>query len=415
MDRLLNVVLAAGLMMPVCVLAGDPGRHDLAVGLDSGYAGTSGYDSWTQGAVGKLRYSDSGFVMSRSFLDYEGRIADTLTASVVLEGYDDDLGDAVDATEAYLEWRPVPSSATRYRLKVGAFYPRISLENVERGWGSPYTLNSSAINTWVAEELRSVGAELTAQLRPQSLGGDHEFSASGAVFWHNDPAGSLLAWKGWSVHDRQSRYNDKLPLPPLPQIQPGGLMETQEPYVRPFREIDGRAGYYLNLDWKIARRTLLRAMHYDNRADPRSIVSGQYGWRTRFNHVGVQTTLPGEIGLLAQWMDGLTVMGPRIGDAHVVDVEYDSFYLLLTRATGAHRVSLRYDNFDMSQNDSTPEDNNPEHGVAWTVAYRYELTENVNIAAEWLSIDTHRCGFAYYGLDQDVTERQAQLMVQLRF
>jgi hypothetical protein len=276
-------------------------------------------------------------------------------------------------------------------------------------------LSSSAINTWVAEELRSVGAELSYSRNPLSLGGAHEFSANAAVFWYNDPAGSLLAWKGWSVHDRQTRYSDKLPLPPLPQIEPGMMFEAQDPYVEPLREIDDNAGYYLNVEWRYGKRLLVRAMHYDNRADPTSLVSGQYGWTTRFNNVGIQTTLPGDIGLISQWMSGSTVMGPVINGAHAVDVEYDSYFVLLTRAFGKHRVSARYDNFDMTQNDNTREDNNPEYGLAWTVNYQYDFSSRFSMAAEWLSIKTHRCALVYYGLDPTVTERQYQLTAKLRF
>jgi len=390
-------------------------RHDLAVGLELGYVSVSGYESWTDGSVGKLRYSDDGAELIRAFLDYEGRVADTLKATVVLEAYDDGLGSAVDFTEAYLEWRPVPKSANRYRLKVGAFYPHVSLENVGRGWSSPYTRNFSAINTWVAEELRSYGAELSWSRKPLSLGGAHEFSVNAAVFMGNDPAGSLLAWKGWSVHDRQSRYSDKLPLPPLPQIEPGMMFEAQDPYVQPFREIDDKAGYYVNAEWQYGKRFLVRAMHYDNNADPTSIVSGQYGWTTKFDHIGVQTTLPGDVGLIAQWMSGSTVMGPNVDGVHAVDVEYDSYFLMFTKAFDGHRLSARYDNFDMTQNDNTREDNNPENGFAWTASYQYSFSDRVTLATEWLRIKTHRCALVYYGLNPTVIERQAQLTLQVQF
>jgi hypothetical protein len=389
--------------------------HEVIFGIEAGYLSTSGHPSWTEGFVGKLRYQDDGVVLNRAFADYRGRFADTLTAHVVLEAYDDNLGSAIDFTQAYVEWRPVPKSETRYRLKVGAFYPRISLENVDPGWSSRYTLNSSAINTWVAEELRSTGAELTISRRPASLGGAHTFSANVAAFIGNDPAGSLLAWKGWSVHDRQSRFSDDLPLPPLPQIQPGMMFAAQDPYVEPFQEIDNEVGYYINAEWRFGEKILLRAMHYDNRAEPTALKQGQYAWTTKFEHIGLQTTLPGEIGLIAQWMKGSTVMGPVMNGAHVVDVEYDSAFALLTRSFGRHRVSGRYDHFEVSQNDRTPEDNNPEYGHAWTLNYQYSFSDKVILAGEWLSIKTHHCGWAYYGISPTATERQTQVTLRLRF
>lgn len=407
------VVGAAGLTANAAEIA--PG-HTASIGLDVGYIDVSGYPSWTDGSGGKLRYSDDGFVLNRAFVDYSGRWADTLHAHVVLEAYDDDIGSAIDLTQAFMEWRPVPRSATRYRLKLGAFYPRISLENVDASWSSPYTASSSAINTWIAEEIRTFGAELSISRRPASLGGLHSFSVDVAAFRGNDPAGSLLAWKGWSVHDRQSRFGDELPLPPLPQIQPGMMFAAQDPYVDPFSEIDGRAGYYVNGEWRNGERLLLRAGLYDNRADPTLIEDGQYAWHTKFEHLGLQTTLPGDVGLVAQWMTGSTVMGPTlyVNGTHAVDVEYDSYFALLSKQSGRHRWSLRYDNFDVTQNDQTTEDNNAEDGYALTLAYQVGLAGKLNLVAEWVSIKTHHCGWVYYGLDPTETETQLQLSLRLR-
>ena len=416
MVRILTGAIATTVLASAA--AGAPGdRIDLAGGLDLSLIAVSGYESWTDGSVGKLRFSDNGFYLGRAYVDVDGRLADTLQLKLAIEAYGDGIGTAADLTEAYLEWRPVPRSPNRYRLKVGAFYPRISLENVARGWTNPYLLNSSAINTWVAEELRSFGAEFSWSRKPAGLGGRHEFGINAAAFWGNDPAGSLLAWKGWSLHDRQSRFGDKLPLPALPSIQPGGVFyQRQDPYVVPFREIDDTAGYYVNVEWRLANRLLIRAMSYNNEADPTAIQSRQYGWYTEFGHVGLQASLPGGVGLIAQWMDGTTVMGPDFGTGiHAVDVEFDAWFALLTREWGPHRLSARYDNFGITQNDSTPEDNNPESGHGWTVGYRYDVLADLSVGLEWLSVKTHRCAFAYYGLEPSVTETQAQLTLQLRF
>ncbi len=397
-------------------LAADFTRGDeTTFGVELGILQTSGYTSWTEGFVGKLRYDDDGLVFNRAFVDYKYWPIDTVNVHVVLEGYDDGLGSAIDFTQAYLEWRPLPTSATRYRVKAGAFYPHISLENVDPGWRSRYTQSSSAINTWVAEELRTFGAEFTLSRRPESLGGAHTFSASIAAFVGNDPTGSLLAWKGWSVHDRQSRFNDRLPLPPLPVIQPGMIFDGQNPYVEPFKEIDDEVGYYVNGEWRIGRKLLLRAMHYDNRADPRADENGQYAWGTKFEHVGVQATLPVDVGLIVQWMFGSTVMGDVVNGMYVVDVEYDSQFILLTRLFEKHRVSARYDHFEVTESDQTPEDDNSEKGHAWTLHYQYSFSDKVSLATEWLSIKTHRRSLSYYGVPTTATEHQAQLTLRLRF
>ncbi len=394
-----------------------PDPYKLRAGIDISFINSSGYPSWTEGFVGKLRYDDGndGLMISRAFADFEIQLADTFKAHAVLEAYDDDIGSTVDFTEAYVEWRPVPQSENRYRLKLGLFYPPISLENITAGWSSPYSMSYSAINTWVAEELRTVGAELSVSRRPAMFGGAHTIRLQGAIFYGNDPTGSLLAWKGWSVHDRQSRFGDKLPLPPLPVIQPDSLFDDQDPYVAPFLEIDDRAGYYVNVEWRFNQQLLIRAMHYDNRADPTADEGGQYAWATKFQHIAAHAVLPGDWELLFQWMTGSTVMGDVVNGIGDIDADFDSMYLMLTRAYNRHRFSLRYDKFAVTDNDQTLQDDNSEDGDAWTLAYFYEYSDKVSFGAESLSIKTNRFSWQYYGLDTTRTEKQFQLSVRLRF
>ena len=416
MVRLL-IVATLVLVPPAALLAAEPSRYSIDLGADLSYVDASGYPSWAEGSAGKLRYdSDSdGFVLSRAYADYKLRVADTLDAHVVAELYTDGIGSTIDFTEAYFEWRPLTVTANRYRVKVGAFYPHVSLENTGLAWTSPYTISASAINSWIGEEFRNFGVEFSVSRRPQFLGGSHVFSLQASVFQNNDPAGTYLSWKGWSVHDRQTRFGDELPLPPVPQIQPGMTFSLQDPYLDPFREIDNRVGYYVSGDWKIGNRFLLRLMHYDNRADPEAYEDGQFGWTTDFNHVGVQATLPGDTGLIAQWMNGSTVWGRFFNGVRAVDADFYSYFLLLTKALDRHRFTVRYDVFDVSENDDFPLDENSEYGNAWTLAYQYEASKYATLALEWLQIETYREAFEYFGFPDDVTERQVQLAVRLRF
>ena len=78
-----------------------------------------------------------------------------------------------------------------------------------------------------------------------------------AAFLGNDTAGTMLAWKGWSIHDRQTRFQDDLPLPPLPQIQPGALFQTQAPFSEPVREVDERVGYHISGEWRWGKKLLV--------------------------------------------------------------------------------------------------------------------------------------------------------------
>ncbi|HEX5786618.1 MAG TPA: hypothetical protein VFY03_00450 [Woeseiaceae bacterium] len=417
MVRILTAALLAAALASVSAAEEAPARYSYVFGTDVSYVDTSGHPSWVAGSAGKLRYdADSdGLTVSRVFADYRLRIVDTLDLHVAAEAYDDDIGDALDFTQAYLEWRPLNLSPTRYRLRAGAFYPRLSLENRGPAWTSPYTLSSSAINTWIGEEIRVFGAELLVSRRPAELGGAHSFSVFGSAFRHNDPAGGLIAWKGWSVHDRQTRIDDVLPLPPLPQIQPDGWFWRQDPVFIPFQENDGDAGWYAGAEWQYRERLLLRGLRYDNRADPTDVHNGQYAWYTEFDALGLQAGLPGDVGLVAQWLAGETVMGPVIDGAHVVDNAFSSWFVLLTKAVGQQRFSARYERFDVTEDDDVYLDENAEDGRALTVTWLVGITDLVNVAAEWLEIKSYRPAWAYNDLATTRTERQLTLSVQLRF
>lgn len=416
----MGVFARVGLLLvaapPVLAQVEPAGTH-LDMGLDLGYLQSDGHPSWLEGSAGKLRFDEDhdGLRLTRGFIDYKTRLAGTLTAHVTSELYDDDFSSTLDLTEAYVEWRPMTSTANRYRLKIGAFYPRISLENVGPGWGSPYSISPSAINTWVGEELRSVGTEFSVMRRPQALGGRHTFMINAALYIGNDPAGGLMAWKGWSIHDRQSRFNDKVPLPPIPRIQPGNWWDEQDPFITPLLEIDEVPGYYINAEWRMGKQLMMRAMRYDNGAAPMGIENNQFAWRTDFNHLALQATLPGDIGLLAQWMKGHTVWGRLNNGVYSVDNEFSSSYLLLTREFAQHRLTARYDDFQVTEADTVPLDENSEWGHAWTLAYQYQRSERWSIAAEWLEIVTERPAWAYFGLEEEKTETQLQLSLRLRF
>jgi hypothetical protein len=114
-------------------------------------------------------------------------------------------------------------------------------------------------------------------------------------------------------------------------------------------------------------------------------------------------------------MDGETVMGPEIRGAHVVDVGYYSNFVLLTKAIGRHRVSARYDHFEVTEDDQVPLDENAEFGHAWTVAYRFQATDIASLALEWLQIHSNRPAWAYNDLSTSNTEKQLQLALELRF
>ena len=87
----------------------------------------------------------------------------------------------------------------------------------------------------------------------------------------------------------------------------------------------------------------------------------------------------------------------------------------MTRSFNRHRVTARYDHFEMDEADTTPLDENSERGHAWTFSYQYHPSEHVSLVAEWLQIFTERPAWAYFGLEERQTETQLQFALRLRF
>jgi hypothetical protein len=365
-------------------------RHDWQINLD--------FTTRSDDETGKLSVTDDSS-FARVALVYEGTITPTLSVDAVVDAVDDGSG-GIGVTEAFLTWQPVPRSPFRHRLRVGAFYPPMSLENTESDWSSSYTESSSSINTWVGEELRTIGAEWSVGRTIGPRVRQRELRFLAAMYYANDPAGALLSWRGWSMHERQTRLGDSIVLPPVPQIAPDMMFFQQGTTHEPFEETDHRPGYYYGAELHLGRRTLLKALHYDNHADPLSLQEGNYGWTTRFDHLGAQFELPARLGLILQWIDGTTVMGPAMPPAangrRVVDNGFRSVFALLTRQWNRHRWSLRFDDFRVTDYDGIPLDDNSESGHALTAAWRYDTAGDWSVGVEWQLLDVTRPAFAYF-------------------
>ncbi|HLF12143.1 MAG TPA: hypothetical protein VJA26_13090 [Gammaproteobacteria bacterium] len=397
-------------------------RHQWTFELDTSYlSSSSGFDSWTNGGLSKLRHAgpDDGLNAARLFGEYRGRISSAWWTKVVVD-YVNDASSGLDVTEAYIDWQP--TSRNQHQVKLGAFYPPLSLENGDRGWSSPYTYSYSAINTWIGEEVRPIGAEWSMRRHIGFPSSPHELGAFAAAFYGNDPAGTLLFWRGWSLHDRQSRLNDRLPMPPMPRRTPSGtIIGTMEQSLEPFDEIDHRPGVYGGLEWRYARRVLLQVAHYDNRADPNAFSDGQWAWGTSFSQVAAQVSLPAELGLIAQWLSGETYwIAPAQPDGTVppfgalVEDLFEAKFLMLTRLVrSAHRFSLRYDDFEFVR-EHTP-GALADVGHAWTFAYRYQRSARLSGGLEWLRVESRRDLWSdLYGADRWATERQVRLQLSVK-
>ena len=325
---------------------------------------------------------------------------------------DSERSSVLDLQEAWLGWNPVPTSPWRVRAKAGAFFPLNSLEVAydQVGWNAARTISSSAINSWIAQEVRVVGAELTGQWRGALIGSPHTFSARLGVFGGNDPAGTEIAWRGWDLSGRVTGLFQKLRLPDLPVYRPTGPIPRQTRDVHVFREIDHRPGFYGALGYSLEGWLDVEAMHYDNRADPLRVKSGQYGWRTRFDHLGARLRLPGAWELDSQAMRGSTLMGPN-----AVHVGFSSWYLLASRALGAGLATVRYDWFRTSDRDILPQDPNAERGHAWALAYSLPLRHSLTLVAEALRVASNRAARSQIGQDPRQIENSLELELRWAF
>ena len=412
-----------GLALTQTAVAGELGaRHQWTFGVDLNHPTVSSdLGAFTGGGLGKLRFdsSEASLGANRVMIDYRGHLAKTLWAHVVAD-YVDDASSGFGLTEAYLDWRPLPRSRNQFEVRFGALYPPLSLENGAAGWESPFTTSFSAINTWYGEEIRPAGTEGRIRRRLGAPGSPHEISAFAAAFYGDDPAGTLLFWRGFSVHDRQTRFNDRLQMPPGLVFGAGGtFVGLRDQWVEPVSEIDHSPGYYAGFEWRYARTALVQLATYDNRADPNAFADGQWAWHTRFRQLALQIGLPADFGLVAQWMDGktdwllgVTPTGSVTPGTSLAEDRFESKFVLLTRRIAEkHAVSVRYDTFDFTRGQT---DLNIDSGHAWTLAYRLRLTAKLEVAAEWLAIDSWRDLWpVFYGVPEHAGEKQFR--VQLNF
>src|SRR5258708_19697936 len=118
-----------------------------------------------------------------------------------------------------------------------------------------------------------MGAELEAGWLGASSGYLGDVALIAAAYGWNDPAGVLIAKRGFALTDRASRLFD-------------GLGKPSDGF---YHEIDRKPGYYAGVSWKHHDRLEVRALRYDNRGDPGAVnAAGDFAWRTRFSSVGAR-------------------------------------------------------------------------------------------------------------------------------
>jgi hypothetical protein len=369
--------------------------------------------SWRDGGFGKLRYGNvSELDLAQAAVQWTPRLTDTVSIHIVAQ----DVPDAerpFGFEEAYLKWRPLPTvtplGVYHFSFRAGQMFPPISMENDGAGWTPSRTLTPSAIDSWVGEELLVEGGE--ASVATQA--GDHGLGATVGLFTRDDTAGTMLAWRGWSLQDIASDQNTLLPLPSGPQGYQTLFGTSQSYDSRPFVEINHHLGYYTRFDWRPPAAVAFNLEFYENPGNPDLVRNGQWSWATHFWNLGAQYRLSDRDVLLAQALTGGTKTGWQLADGdRAVDVDFSSAYLLLTHEMGqGAKLTARIDSFDVKGLALQAFDNNADHGYALTVAWLRPLTRHIDFALEGVQVWSDHPA----RVTQMVDPEQAQTELQMAF
>jgi len=340
--------------------------------------------SWTEGGLGKQRFGDGapGAALGGAAA-LHWQLSPEWSAMAEFQA-NTQASPSIGLLAASVRFRPVSTTPWRWSVQAGAFFPQISLENEGVGWTSPWTLSPSALNSWVGEELRTLGA----QARVEHRGERGTLDLGLALFGVNDPAGELLASRGWALGDMTSTLGARLR---QPDVYGPAIGATAPVRFEPFAETDGRTGVHADAEWRAAGGARFRALHYDNRADPQTsrMQEGRqvFSWRTKFNSAGIDWPLGGN-HLVAQWMGGSTAIEPA--PDFYLDSRFQAWFVLFGRDQGTWRPALRIDGFRVRQTPDFLEAPLNEDGHALTLALNWRPTPAFRLAIEWLRVDSTR-------------------------
>jgi hypothetical protein len=395
----LRRALPATVMLVVSVAHGASWELDLDLRAVTSNAAASVLD----GGYAPVRFSEhqSGLQLGRLRLALDTPLGEVWRLHLDASAWGSAYRNPVGLTEAYLQFRPYPRNAFRLRIKAGAFYAPISLENRTGGWASPYTLSYSAVDSWIAEELRTMGLEIRVDWLGTRRGLPFDIDGVAGLFGWNEVAGAALVDGGFILDDRQT-----------PVFDPVGKLEgASGGYVEPFREIDGRAGYYGGMELHFPGRILITALHYDNRANPASsdIVSRVFAWHTNFTSAGARVEYGPGWTLIAQWLGGQTKIAPQ---ADTLEWPFNARYVLLSRRFGRHyMLNARYDRFEVDSRNL--EADGEENGHAWTAAFVFDSGKSWMATMEWLRVTNRSYSQSeYLGHAGPVTDTQVQLALR---
>ena len=297
-------------------------------------------------------------------------------------------GPGLGVTEAWLGYQRAVGSSSELRARAGLFFFPSSQENVDPLWGSPYTLSYSAVNSWFAEEFRPIGLDLEQSFFTPS---GSILRLGGTVFGGNDQLGTLVAWRGWAMHDRLSLVDESLALPPVFSLESEGAFGQ---FQRPFRttafgrDLDGQPGYALRAVFDHDSRVNVQLAWVDNRGD-RELHDDEYAWRTGFWLLGGFWGVSERLELIFEATRGNTRM--NFPGSPWVDVDFHAAYLMASYSSDHGRWSIRHDRFGAADRIGNPAWGVfDDRGKAWTLAWIRQFSDRHRLAAELLWLDSRR-------------------------
>ncbi|MDQ0251865.1 hypothetical protein J2W22_003953 [Sphingomonas kyeonggiensis] len=387
----------------------------LSILLDGRLVAANGHERFSDGGMSITRFSgakDGGFRVEplpiEADLIWTPRFTNTLSGNVSV-AWQRDQEDDVDIIESFVTWLPPRTGKVSISAKAGLYWPEISLEHATGGaWSTVHTITPSAINSWVGEETKVVGAEVTLSA---SLG-NHDISATAGVFGFNDTSGTLLSFRGWALHDLKATMFGRFQLPPRNDF----MKFAQEGVTRSTIELDDRPGFYGRIEWRPPSSFSVNAFYYDNRGDPEVFTPNkQWGWRTRFANLGLTFEPVQGTRILAQGMYGTTQMGFKEHGVYWVDTLYQSAYVLVAHEIGKGEVSGRAEFFNTRERGSEMNHaDEKQDGWALTLAGRWAFTSKLTGFLEVLNVHSDRGTRARLGLPDGETQTVVQASLRLR-
>jgi hypothetical protein len=372
--------------------------------LVAGPVVASNDEAWTSGGLGKLEHSGVEFAAD-AVIAWRPHITDQLSSHISL-ALQSSVRGVVGLDEAYVRLRRDPEASIGISARTGLFFPPASLEHDGAEWTTHDTLTPSAIGSWIAEEVKVLGGEVTLH----SLVADRPATLTAAVFSSNDTAGSLLTFRGWALHDIRATVVQALPLPPVTPV-----FFEQASRTRAVVEVDGRVGAYGRAEIALSDALRVSAMVYANRGDPAALRNGQYGWKTRFATIGAKLSTAGNTNVLAQVMVGNSQMGLDATKQIMTDISFISGYLSVSTPLHTGSLTGRIDAFAVDDHSFLDLEDNREKGAAVTGAWATPLSNATEMVTEVLAVWSDRPARARIGLRADRVDVQTKIAIRTRF